>query len=138
MTPLLDVAQLFRFPYLSGIVKRMSFKIVVFFVIIWCGKKAWNVRYLVWCTEVFVCSRLVVSVCFLVVFSRFLVYCGRLWSFVVVSCVSNYGFLVLFGGEKNDFIYKRIRCVEGVKSGITHLFSHDIQKSKLIHVILCL
>ena len=32
-------------------------------------------------------------------------------------------YLILFGEEKYDFIYKRIRCLIGVKSGITIVIS---------------
>ena len=34
-------------------------------------------------------------------------------------------YLVLFGAEKYDFIYNRIRYLIGVKSGITYVFSHN-------------
>ena len=46
--------------------------------------------------------------------------------------------LVLFGGEKYDFICNRIRYVVGVKSGVTMLYLITMQKSKLIHTISCL
>ena len=39
-------------------------------------------------------------------------------------------YLVLFGGEKYDFIYNRIRYLIGVKSGITILFLIIMQKFK--------
>ena len=65
---------------LFGTGKSIFFKIRVFFVITGCGKKKWNVRFLVWCVGVAVCDRLVlVSV-------RLLVVCSRLWWFLVV-CV---------------------------------------------------
>ena len=44
-------------------------------------------------------------------------------------------YLVLFGGEKNDFMYNRVRYL-GVKSGICMLLLIITQKSKLIHTIL--
>ena len=47
-------------------------------------------------------------------------------------------YLVLVGSEKYDFIYNRIRYLIGVKSGITYAFLIIMQKSKLIHMILCL
>ena len=47
-------------------------------------------------------------------------------------------YLVLFGSEKYDFIYNRIRYLAGVKTGFTYVISHIMQKSKLIHTILCL
>ena len=34
-------------------------------------------------------------------------------------------YLVLFGSEKYDFIYNRIRYLMGVKSGITYVISHN-------------
>ena len=43
-------------------------------------------------------------------------------------------YLVLFGGEKNDFIYNRIRYLIGVKSGNTYVVSYNF--SKLISIIL--
>ena len=74
-------------PPLFGTGKSIFFKIGVFFVITGCGKKKWNVRFLVWCAGVAVCDRLVVvSVRLLVVCSRLLVVFGRLWWFLVV-CV---------------------------------------------------
>ena len=36
-------------------------------------------------------------------------------------------YLVIFGGEKCDFIYNRIRYVIGVKSGIKYVFSHTLK-----------
>ena len=39
--------------------------------------------------------------------------------------------LVLFGGEKYDFIYNRIRYLSGVKSGITYVISHYYAKIKI-------
>ena len=63
--------------------KTMFFKIRVFLVITGYRKKKRNVRFLVWCAGVVVCGRLLV-VSLLVVFSRLLVVCGRLWWFAVV------------------------------------------------------
>ena len=40
-------------------------------------------------------------------------------------------YLVLFGGEKYDFIYNRIRYLIGVKSGTTYAFSHNYAKIKV-------
>ena len=37
-------------------------------------------------------------------------------------------YLVLFGSEKYDFIYNRIRYLIGVKSGITYVISHNFAK----------
>ena len=45
-------------------------------------------------------------------------------------------YLVLFGAEKYDFIYERIRYLVAVKSGITYGISHNYVK--LIPMILCL
>ena len=39
--------------------------------------------------------------------------------------------LVLFGSEKYDFIYNRIRCFIGVKSCITYVISHNYAKFKV-------
>ena len=39
--------------------------------------------------------------------------------------------LVLFGGEKYNFIYYRIIYLIGVKSGITYVFSHNYAKIKV-------
>ena len=38
--------------------------------------------------------------------------------------------LVLFGGEKYDFIYNKIRYLIGVKSSITYAFPHNYAKIK--------
>ena len=40
-------------------------------------------------------------------------------------------YLVLFVGEKYDFIYNRIRYFIGVKSGITYVISHIHAKIKV-------
>ena len=40
-------------------------------------------------------------------------------------------FLVLFGSEKYDFIYNRIRYLKGVKSVITYVDSHNYSRIKL-------
>ena len=40
-------------------------------------------------------------------------------------------YLVLFGSEKYDFIYNRIRYVISVKSGITCVISHNYAKFKV-------
>ena len=40
-------------------------------------------------------------------------------------------YLVLFGSEKYDFIYDRIRCLIGVKSSITYVIFHNYAKIKV-------
>ena len=45
--------------------------------------------------------------------------------------------LVLFGREKYDAIFDRIRYFIGLKSGITYVGSHNDAKSKLIQLIIC-
>ena len=40
-------------------------------------------------------------------------------------------YLVLFGGEKYDFLYNRIRYLIGVKIGITYVISHTYAKIKV-------
>ena len=40
-------------------------------------------------------------------------------------------YLVLFGSEKYDLIYNRIRYLVGVKSGITYVISHNYAKIKV-------
>ena len=40
-------------------------------------------------------------------------------------------YLVLLGSEKYDFIYDRIRCLIGLKSGITYVISHNYAKIKV-------
>ena len=40
-------------------------------------------------------------------------------------------YLVLFNQEKYDVIYNRIRCLIGVKSGITYDISHNYAKFKV-------
>ena len=47
-------------------------------------------------------------------------------------------YLKLFGSEKYDAIYDRIRYLLSLRSGITYIFSHYFQKSKLILMIFCL
>ena len=60
-------------------------------------------------------------------------------------------YLVLFGGEKYDLIYNRIRYPTGVKSGIMHVISLNYPKIKVdsydslplektltFHVIICI
>ena len=47
-------------------------------------------------------------------------------------------YLTLFGSEKYDVIYVKIRYLTILKSGITYIFSHHIANLKLIHMILCL
>ena len=39
-------------------------------------------------------------------------------------------YLVLFGSEKNDSIYNRIRYLTSVKSSITYVISHNYAKIK--------
>ena len=40
-------------------------------------------------------------------------------------------YLVLFEGEKYDFIYSRIRYLIGIKTGITYVISHNYAKIKV-------
>ena len=40
-------------------------------------------------------------------------------------------YLTLFGSEKYDAIYDRIRYLISLKSGITYIFSHDLTKIKV-------
>ena len=40
-------------------------------------------------------------------------------------------YLVLFGGEKYDFIYNKIRYLIGVKSGITYVISNNYARIKV-------
>ena len=47
-------------------------------------------------------------------------------------------YLVLFGSEKYDSIYNRIRYFISVKGSITYLISHNCAKSKKIRKILYL
>ena len=47
-------------------------------------------------------------------------------------------YLTLFGSEKFDAIYDRIRYLISLKSGITYIFLIFLQKWKLILIILCL
>ena len=44
---------------------------------------------------------------------------------------------ILFGGEKHDSIYNRIRYLRGEKVVLPVSFLIIMQKSKLIHTILC-
>ena len=46
-------------------------------------------------------------------------------------------YLTLFGSEKHDPIYERIRYLISLKSGITCIFFTLLQKSKLVLMILC-
>ena len=39
--------------------------------------------------------------------------------------------LVLFGGEKHDYIYNRIRYLISVKSSITDIISHQFSETKV-------
>ena len=40
-------------------------------------------------------------------------------------------YLVLFGSEKYDFIYNRIRYIISIKSGIIHIIFHNYAKIKV-------
>ena len=40
-------------------------------------------------------------------------------------------YLTLFGSEKHQAIYNRIRYLISIKSGITHIFSHYFAKMKV-------
>ena len=42
--------------------------------------------------------------------------------------------LVLFGAEKFDFIYNRIRYLIGIKSGITYVISHNYARIKVYSI----
>ena len=46
--------------------------------------------------------------------------------------------LLLFGDEKYDSMYIRIRYLIGVNSDITYVISDNYAKSKLIHTVFCL
>ena len=48
-----------------------------------------------------------------------------------ISIYDGTTYLVLFAGEKYDFIYNRIRYLIGVNSGITYVFSHNYAKIKI-------
>ena len=54
---------------------------------------------------------------------------GKMNGFIRVYNKTRY--LFLFGGEKYDFIYNRIRYPIGVKSGITYIFSLNYAKIKV-------
>ena len=54
--------------------------------------------------------------------------------FIIVYDGTKY--LLLFGPEKFDAIYNRIRYHISQKCGITYVFTHNYSKSKLIHMIL--
>ena len=60
---------------------------------------------------------------------HFCVRFGELDGFIRVYSGSRY--LVLFGSEKYDFIYNRIRYLVGVKSGITYVVCHNYVKIKV-------
>ena len=49
--------------------------------------------------------------------------------FIKVYNITTY--LVLFGAEKYDSIYNRIRYLIGAKSGITYVFSHNYARIKV-------
>ena len=40
-------------------------------------------------------------------------------------------YVLLFGSEKNDFIYNRFRYLTSVKNGITYVISHNYKKIKV-------
>ena len=46
-------------------------------------------------------------------------------------------YLVLFGGQKYDFIYNRIRYLIGVKSGIYVISHNDGKINNNYHMIVC-
>ena len=41
-------------------------------------------------------------------------------------------YLVLFGSEKNDYIYNMIRYLMSVKSGIAYIISHNYAKIRVV------
>ena len=47
-------------------------------------------------------------------------------------------YLVLFGGEKYDFIYNRIRCLIRVKSVLTYVIPNNYLRIKVDRMIFCL
>ena len=49
--------------------------------------------------------------------------------FIRISNITRY--LVLFGSEKYDSIYNKIRCLITVKSDITYIIPHNYAKIKL-------
>ena len=54
--------------------------------------------------------------------------CHKIDGFIRVYDGTRY--LVLFGSEKYDFIYNRIRYLIGLKSGIKYINSHNYAKKK--------
>ena len=48
-----------------------------------------------------------------------------------ISVYDGTRYLVLFGSEKYDFLYNRIRYLIGVKIGITYVISHNYAKIKV-------
>ena len=40
-------------------------------------------------------------------------------------------YVVLFGAEKYDFIYSKIRYLTGIKHAITYIFTHDYTRIKV-------
>ena len=61
-------------------------------------------------------------------------HCG-LDSIKQIDLVDGNRYLVLFDPEKYGGIYNRIRYPIIVKSGFTYLISHNMQKSKMLHII---
>ena len=53
------------------------------------------------------------------------------FSKILIYFAHNCRYLVLFGSEKYDFIYNRVRYVIGVKSGITNVISDNYAKIKV-------
>ena len=49
----------------------------------------------------------------------------------IIRVYNGTGYLVLFGAEKDDTNYSRIRCLISQKSGIKYRFSHNYAKTKV-------
>ena len=49
----------------------------------------------------------------------------------VIRAFDGTRYLVVFGSEKYDFIYKSIWCLRRVKSGIIYITSHNYTKIKV-------
>ena len=50
---------------------------------------------------------------------------------VLIRVYDGTRFVILFGAEKSDFIYKRIWYLTGVNSGITYVISDSYAKIKV-------
>ena len=56
----------------------------------------------------------------------------------VIKVYDGARYLVLFGAEKYDSIWNRMRYLIGLKCGFSYVFLVIMQKSKLVHIILYL